>query len=57
MRFRIKCGMKDMEEIVEKIRTGANRRLPGYSQIAKVEVMDVPFEKTPKMSIKRFLYK
>ena len=26
-------------------------------EIAKVEVMDQPFEKTPKMSIKRFMYK
>ena len=41
----------------EKIRTAANRRLPLYSQIVKVEMVSVPFEKTPKMSIKRFLYK
>ena len=44
-------------DIPEKVRVGANRKLPGYSQIAKVEVVLVPFEKTPKMSIKRFLYK
>ena len=44
-------------EIPENIRLGANRQLPGYSQIAKVEIMDKPFEKTPKMSIRRFLYK
>ena len=44
-------------EIPENIRLGANRLLPGYSQIAKVELRDTPFEKTPKMSIKRFLYK
>jgi len=43
--------------IPENIKIGANRQLPGYSQIYKVEVMDKPFEKTPKMSIKRFLYK
>ena len=36
---------------------GANRQFPAYSQIAKVELMDKPFEKTPKMSIRRFLYK
>ena len=48
---------RDINEITEKIRLGANRHLPNYSQIAKIEVMDVPFEKTPKMSIKRFLYK
>jgi long-chain acyl-CoA synthetase len=44
-------------EIPEKIRLGSNRQLPAYSQIAKVEIMDKPFEKTPKMSIRRFLYK
>ncbi len=44
-------------DIPEKVRVGANRKLPNYSQIAKVEVVLVPFEKTPKMSIKRFLYK
>ena len=43
--------------IPENIRLGANRQLPVYSQIAKVEIMDKPFEKTPKMSIRRFLYK
>ena len=45
------------DNIPENIRLGANRQLPGYSQIAKVELMDKPFEKTPKMSIRRFLYK
>ena len=44
-------------DIPEKIRLGSNRQLPSYSQIAKVELMDKPFEKTPKMSIRRFLYK
>ena len=43
--------------IPENIRVGANRQLPAYSQIYKVELQSQPFEKTPKMSIKRFLYK
>ena len=43
--------------IPENIRIGANRQLPAYSQIYKVELQAQPFEKTPKMSIKRFLYK
>ncbi len=45
------------DNIPENIRLGSNRQLPNYSQIAKVELMDKPFEKTPKMSIRRFLYK
>lgn len=28
-----------------------------YSRLSKVELVDTPFEKTPKMSIKRYLYK
>ena len=44
-------------DIPENIKAGANKQLPAYSQIAKVELMDKPFEKTPKMSIRRFLYK
>ncbi len=46
-----------ISDIPENIRVSSNRLLPNYSQITKVEVMTAPFEKTPKMSIKRFLYK
>ena len=45
------------ESIPEIIRTTANKSLPAYSKINKVELVDSPFEKTPKMSIKRYLYK
>lgn len=44
-------------DIPEHIRINANKALPSYSQIQKVETVDAPFEKTPKMSIKRFIYK
>jgi len=46
-----------ISDIPENIRVAANKHLNNYSQIAKVEVMDKPFEKTPKFSIKRYLYK
>ena len=46
-----------VSDLPEKVRLASNHQLPAYSQIAKVEVVTVPFEKTPKMSIKRFLYK
>lgn len=51
-------NMNDEEraEIVDTIRVEANNSLPAYSKIAKVELVDSPFEKTPKMSIKRYLY-
>lgn len=45
------------QELLESIRRRSNRLLPSYSQIYRMELVDVPFEKTPKMSIKRFLYK
>ena len=44
-------------DIPGMIREEANKDLPGYSKIVKVELMDAPFEKTPKLSIKRYLYK
>lgn len=34
-----------------------NKAMPAYSKLNIVEYMEVPFEKTPKMSIKRFMYK
>lgn len=43
-------AMADMMKIV-------NRSLPSYSKLTKVEIVGEPFVKTPKMSIKRFLYK
>ena len=39
------------------MRNEANKSLPAYSKITKVELMEEPFEKTPKKTIKRFLYK
>ncbi len=54
---RDKLDNEAVSDIPEKVRLSANRQLPGYSQIAKVETVLTPFEKTPKMSIKRFLYK
>ena len=46
-----------VSSVAETVMAEANRSLPAYSRISKVEVMDTPFEKTPKMSIRRFLYK
>ena len=53
---------EDMDEktktaIPAMIRDEANKSLPNYSKISKVEIMAEPFEKTPKRTIKRFLYK
>ncbi len=44
-------------DVPETVRIVSNKSLPSYSQLQKVEAVETPFEKTPKMSIKRFLYK
>ena len=49
-------GGEEQADMADAIRRGANRLLPNYSQLTKVELQKKPFEKTPKMSIKRFLY-
>jgi len=54
---RDKLDEETISDIPEKIRINSNRVLPVYSQITKVEIVVAPFEKTPKLSIKRFLYK
>lgn len=33
-----------------------NKELPNYARIKKIEVMPEDFERTPKRSIKRYLY-
>ena len=33
-----------------------NKELPNYAKIKKIEVMSEDFERTPKKSIKRYLY-
>ncbi len=48
--------MKSLAGLSEKIRVRANKKLPAYSTIARIEVRTSPFEKTPKGSIKRYLY-
>ncbi len=45
-----------LNEKLNEIRASVNKEMPSYSKLGKIEVMDQPFEKTPKMSIKRFLY-
>jgi len=45
-----------LNEKMEENRRQANRVLPVYSQIRRIELMPEPFEKTPTKKIKRFLY-
>ena len=45
-----------LRETMENNRTEINILLPAYSQIARVEIYREEFKKTPKRSIKRYLY-
>lgn len=46
----------ELEKLVESSVKGLNPELAAYSQIALVEIRRDQFEKTPKQSIRRFLY-
>lgn len=47
---------KDIEVAMEENRVTLNSELPAYSQISRIKIYPEEFEKTPKKSIKRFLY-
>ncbi len=47
---------KRINEIMEENRIAVNKELPAYSQIVKIKLYYEEFEKTPKRSIKRYLY-
>lgn len=49
-------SLADIEKAMEANRVAVNAELPAYSQIARVKIYPEEFEKTPKKSIKRFLY-
>ena len=45
-----------LEARFEEVRKAVNKELPAYSQIAAIQLYPEEFEKTPKKSIKRFMY-
>ena len=52
-----KMTLEDIERIMKANLEKLNNIIPSYSKVSNIEVQDKPFEKTPKKSIKRFLYK
>jgi long-chain acyl-CoA synthetase len=52
-----KMTLEDIERIMKANLEKLNNLIPSYSKVSNIEVQDKPFEKTPKKSIKRFLYK
>ena len=53
---KLRLSKDELESIMEQNRKEINPLLPQYSQLFSIQVMDQEFEKTPKKSIKRFLY-
>ena len=47
---------EELERIMEQNRNDLNGQLPAYSRIATIELHEEEFAKTPKKSIKRYLY-
>lgn len=48
---------ESLKNLMEANRIAVNQNIPAYSKISEIEIMKEEFEKTPKKSIKRFLYK
>lgn len=54
--FKEEKSVQDVAAQMELNRAELNRNLPAYSQITSVQIYSEEFEKTPKKSIKRYLY-
>ena len=50
------CPPEQVEEQMEANRVELNKQIAAYEQVARVKIYHEEFEKTPKKSIKRFLY-
>ena len=49
-------SQKAMVEMIEGSLPEVNKEIPNYARLKRIEVMSEPFERTPKKSIKRYLY-
>ena len=52
-----KFSLEEIERLMKENLKKLNALIPSYSQVSDIEIKKEPFEKTPKRSIKRFLYK
>jgi len=48
---------EDLQEVMEQNLKGLNQNIPVYEKISSIELMEEEFQKTPKKSIKRYLYR
>jgi long-chain acyl-CoA synthetase len=49
-------GQEELTAVMEQNRQNLNATLPNFSRISRIELRDSEFLKTPKKSIKRYLY-
>ena len=52
----LNLGEKELKDIMEQNRQELNTMIPAYSKVSEIRIHEEEFEKTPKKSIKRFLY-
>ena len=50
-------NMEQIKKVMEQNRQTLNETQPAYCKLAAIEIQEEEFEKTPKKSIKRYLYK
>ena len=52
----LNLGANELADVMEQNRQELNTMIPAYSKVSEIRIHEDEFEKTPKKSIKRFLY-
>ena len=52
----VNFGQEELEAVMEQNRENLNAQLPSFSRISRIILRNEEFQKTPKKSIKRYLY-
>ena len=52
----LNLGNNELADIMEQNRQELNSMIPAYSKVSEIRIHEEEFEKTPKKSIKRYLY-
>ena len=52
----LRLQKSDLEALMEQNRKDLNLVIPNYCPLSGIQIMEQEFEKTPKKSIKRYLY-
>ena len=52
----LNLGDNELTDVMEQNRQELNSMIPAYSKVSEIRIHEEEFEKTPKKSIKRFLY-